>query len=58
MSLSEKARIYYNVWRCAYQRRYMYRGTLRVEREQETILACLGMKDAQWMTFDSDKPRF
>jgi len=58
MSLSEKARIYYRVWCCAYQRRYIYRGTPRVEREHETILACLNMKDAQWMTYDTDKRKF
>jgi hypothetical protein len=45
MELSEKAKIYYNVWCCAYQRRHMYRGTLREYGEHATILMCLKMKD-------------
>ncbi len=58
MSLSEKAKIYYNVWCCAYQRRYMYRGTPREEREHETLLMCLKMKDARWVTFDSERRNY
>jgi hypothetical protein len=58
MNLTEKAKIYYNVWCCAYQRRSMYRGTEREHREHETILMCLNMKDAQWYQFDSDRPKY
>jgi hypothetical protein len=54
----EKAKIYYNVWCCAYQRRSMYRGTAREQREHDTILMCLNMKDAQWYQFDSEKPKY
>jgi hypothetical protein len=58
MTLTEKAKIYYNVWCCAYQRRSMYRGTAREQREHDTILMCLNMKDAQWYQFDSEKPKY
>lgn len=58
MELTEKAKIYRNVWYCAYQRRYMYRGTPREQREHETILMCLNMKDAKWWQFDSEKKRY
>lgn len=57
MQLTEKARIYKNVWCCAYQRRYLYRGTPREQREHETILMCLKMKDAKWTFFDTEKVR-
>ena len=60
MSISEKAKIYYNVWCCAYQRRYTAKLTKDWElydREHQTVLMCLNMKDAKWMMFDSDKPK-
>jgi hypothetical protein len=61
MALSEKAKIYYNVWCCAYRRRYeakikenwdLYDG------EHLTLLMCFKMKDAKWTKFDSDKTYF
>lgn len=55
MKLTEKAKIYYNVWCCAYQRRYLYKGTQREYREHETVRMCLDMKDAKWYEFDTDK---
>lgn len=55
MKLTEKAKIYYNVWCCAYQRRHLYKGTPREHREHETLLMCLKMKDAKWYEFDTDK---
>jgi hypothetical protein len=58
MELTEKAKIYRNVWCCAYQRRHMYRNTPREHREHETILMCLNMKDARWAQFDTEKRRF
>lgn len=58
MTISEKAKIYYDVWKCAYQRRHLYRGTLREEREHSTILMCLKMKDAKWTVFDTEKPHY
>jgi hypothetical protein len=60
MSISEKAKIYYNVWCCSYQRRYNAKLTKDWElydREHQTVLMCLNMKDAKWMMFDSDKPK-
>jgi len=58
MALSEKAKIYYNVWCCAYRRRHNAKvkqdWNLYV-REQSTILMCLNMKNAKWVKFDSDK---
>lgn len=60
MSLSEKAKIYYNVWCCAYQRRYaakLSQDWQRYDREHQTILMCLNMKDAKWYQFDTEKPK-
>jgi hypothetical protein len=51
--MTEKDKIYKNVWCCAYQRRYLYRGTSREHREHETVLMCL--KIAKWTVFDSEK---
>jgi hypothetical protein len=58
MALSEKAQIYRNVWCCAYQRRYNAKVLEDWElynREHETVLMCLNMKDSRWYKFDSDK---
>jgi hypothetical protein len=57
MALSERAEIYYNVWCCAYQRRYnaKVKGDWDLyDREHETILMCLNRKDAKWTKFESD----
>ena len=56
MEISEKAKIYYNVWCCAHQRRYLYRGTPREDREHATIDMCLRI--AKWWSFDSEKTRY
>lgn len=58
MQLTDKAKIYYNVWCCGYQRRHLYKGTPRETREHQTILMCLNMKDAKWWQFDSEKPNY
>ena len=58
MTLSEKSKIYFSVWCCAYQRRWLYHGTPRGEREHETILMCLNMKDVKFYEFDTDKPKY
>ncbi len=61
MDLTPKAKIYYNVWCCAYLRRYhaKVKGDVELyEREHETVLMCLNMKDAKWMIFDTDKPNY
>ena len=56
--MNEKSKIFFNVWCCAYQRRWLYRGTPREDREQQTILMCLDMKDVKFYKFDSDKPHY
>lgn len=59
MTISEKSKIYYNVWCCAYQRRYnaLCEGDMELyKREHETICMCLGI--AQWTKFDTDQPRY
>ena len=56
--MTEKSKIFYNIWCCAYQRRFLYKGTLRECREHETVRMCLDMKDVKFYQFDSDKPRF
>lgn len=61
MKLSEKAKIYYNVWCCAYQRRYHAKCNQDWElydREHETLRMCLDMKDAKWTEFDSERPHY
>jgi len=60
MTLTERAKIYYNVWCCAYQRRYnaKIKGNWQLyDREHSTILMCLNMKNAKWIEYDSDKKR-
>lgn len=58
MQLTDKSKIYFNVWCCAFQRRYLYRGTPREKGEHDTILMCLNMKDAKWYQFDTEKPHY
>jgi len=53
--MSEKDKIYYNVWCCAYQRRYLYKKTPRESREHETVLMCLGI--ARFTVFDTEKTK-
>ena len=55
--MNEKSKIYYNVWCCAYQRRYLYKGTPREYREHETALMCLKMKDVKFYQFDTEKEK-
>jgi hypothetical protein len=57
MTSVEKAKIYYNIWCCAYQRRYdaKCKGDWELyEREHQTILMCL--KISKWYSFDTEKP--
>lgn len=61
MTLTEKAKIYYNVWCCAYQRRYnaQCKGDWELyQREQSTVLMCLNRRDAKWIVFDTDKEKY
>lgn len=56
MSLTEKERIYKNVWCCAFQRRYEAKVKENWDlyhREQQTLLMCLKM--VKWIKFDSEK---
>ena len=60
MTLSEKAKIYYNVWCYAYKRRYTAKVVNDWElydREHSTVLMCINMKDAEWVVFDSDRKK-
>ena len=56
MEISEKAKIYHNVWCCAHKREYLYRGTPRADREYATIRMCLGI--AKWWSFDTEKTKY
>jgi hypothetical protein len=52
-SMNEKAKIYHNVWSCAYQRRYNAKvaGNWDLyDREHSTILMCLHI--AKWTKFE------
>ena len=56
MTLTEKAKIYKNVWCCAFQRRYAakVKGDWQLyDREHQTLLMCL--KIANWTVFDTEK---
>lgn len=58
MISKEKAQIYHNIWSCAYRRRYnakMKCDWNSYDREQETILMCLNMKNAKWWKFEGEK---
>ena len=58
MISKEKAQIYRNIWSCAYRRRYdaKLKGNWALyDREQQTILMCLKMKDAKWWKFEGER---
>jgi hypothetical protein len=56
--MTEKSKIFYNIWCNAYQRRTIYKGTDREYREHETVRMCLDMKDVEFYKFDTEKPRY
>lgn len=59
MILSEKDKIFKNVWCCAFQRRYnakVKEDWELYQREHETILMCLNI--ANWTEFDSEKRNY
>lgn len=61
MTRSERSKIYYNVWCCAHQRRYLakMRGDSELyDREHQTVLMCLNMKDSCWYKYDTEKKRY
>jgi len=53
--MTEKSKIFYSIWCCAYQRRFLYKGTPREQREHDTIRMCLDMKNVKFYQFDSEK---
>jgi hypothetical protein len=56
--MNEKSKIFYDIWKCAYQRRTLYKGTDREYREHETVRMCLDMKDVEFYKFDTEKPHY
>jgi len=59
MSLTEKDKIFRDVWQCAYQRLYnaMCKGDWELyAREHQTIRMCL--KIAKWTYFDTEKTNY
>ncbi len=56
--MNEKSKIFYDIWKSAYQRRTLYKGTDREHREHETVRMCLDMKDVKFYVFDTEKPHY
>ena len=56
--MNNKSKIFFDLWKCAYQRRGLYKGIDREHREHETVRMCLDMKDVMFYQFDTDKPRY
>jgi hypothetical protein len=57
--MTEKDKIYKNVWSCAYRRRYAAKLKQDWElynREHQTLLMCL--KIAKWNQFDTEKRNY
>jgi len=57
--MTEKDKIFRDVWCCAFQRRYnaMVKGDWELyDREHQTVIMCL--KISKWTTFDSEKERY
>ena len=57
--MTEKDKIFYDVWKCAYRRRYAAKQTQNCalyQREHQTLLMCLRI--AKWTTFDTEKPQY
>ena len=54
--MTEKDKIFYDVWKCAYRRRYAAKQTQNWDlywREHQTLLMCL--KIAKWIKFDTER---
>jgi hypothetical protein len=57
--MTERDKIFYNVWCCAHQRRYnakLKQDWELYDREHETLLMCLNM--AKWQKYDTDRPHY
>lgn len=56
MTLTEKDKIYYNIWCCAFRRRYnakIKENWKLYDREHSTVLMCLNI--AKWIEFEESK---
>jgi hypothetical protein len=56
--MTEKEKIYHNVWCCAHRRRYdakMKQDWNLYDREHQTLLMCLNI--AKWIKFDTEKKK-
>jgi hypothetical protein len=58
IKMTDKSKMFYNIWCCAYQRRGIYKGTAREHREHETVRMCLDMKDVKFYQFDTERKHF
>ena len=59
MTLTEKQKIYQNVWCCAFHRRYNAKVSGNwdlYDREHETIRMTLGI--AKWSNFDTESKKY
>ena len=56
--MTDKSKMFYNIWCCAYNRRTLYKGTDREHREHETVRMCLDMKDVKFYQFDTERPHY
>ena len=57
--MTEKNKIFYNVWYCAYQRRYnakLKQDWELYDREHQTLLMCIRI--AKWVKYDTEQPRY
>ena len=57
--MTEKDKIFYDVWCCSYRRRYNAKiaGDWNLyDREHSTILMCLNI--AKWTKFDTEQPQY
>ena len=56
--MNDKSKIFFDIWKCAYNRRTLYKGTAREHREHETVRMCLDMKDTKFYQFDTERPHY
>ena len=57
--MTEKDKIFFNVWCCAHRRRYdakMKQDWDLYDREHSTLLMCLGI--AKWWKFDTEGKKY
>ena len=57
--MTEKDKIYHNIWCCAFRRRYdakMKQDWDLYDREHSTLLMCLNI--AKWTKFDTESAKF